>query len=122
MDLEGNALLSLQSDLIMCSVRALLSLNQSTEIHRDAVIQASSKQHHRTPDWSTVVQTPTAALSHERLASVDVASGSQRLRDPIGIIPLYCGRDTEGHSWLPSEMDPSGPAVTGIHEDGYDEP
>ena len=117
-------LLSLQSDLIMRSVTALPGLDLSTETHRNAVIQASSKQHHRTPDWSTVVQTPTAALSHERLASVDVASGSQRLRDPIGIgiIPLYCGRDTEGHSWLPSEMDPSGPAVTGIHEDGYDEP
>jgi|GEM_PF-2676842 len=115
-------LLSLQSDLIMRSVTALLGLDLSTETHRNAVIQASSKQHHRTPDWSAVVQTPTAVLSHERLAIVDVASGSQRFRDPIGIIPLYCGRDTEGHSLVPSEMDPSGRAVTGIHEDGYDEP
>ena len=76
-------LLSFQSDLIMCSITALLGLDQSTETHRDAVIHASSKQHHRGPDWSGVVQTPTAVLSHERLAIVDVASGSQPLRDPV---------------------------------------
>lgn len=162
----------------MCSITALLGLDQSTETHRDAVIHASSKQHHRGPDWSGVVQTPTAVLSHERLAIVDVASGSQPLqdpihgnllavngeiynhralkrtllreasfttesdcevmlplylqfgaelvqylegmyafvllepetghwligRDPIGIIPLYYGRDSEDHTWVASEM------------------
>lgn len=76
-------LLSFQSDLIMCSITALLGLDQSTETQRDAVIHASSKQHHCGPDWSGVVQTPTAVLSHKRLAIVDVASGSQPLRDPI---------------------------------------
>jgi asparagine synthase (glutamine-hydrolysing) len=25
-------------------------------------------------------------------------------RDPIGIIPLYYGRDAEGHTWVASEM------------------
>ena len=171
-------LLSFQSDFFMCSITALLGLDQSTETHRDAVIHASSKQHHRGPDWSGVVQTPTAVLSHERLAIVDVASGSQPLRDPIhgnllavngeiynhralkrtmlreasfatesdcevilplyaqfgaelvqhlegmyafvllepetghwligrdpiGIVPLYYGRDSEGHTWVASEM------------------
>ena len=48
-------LLPFQFDLIMCSITALLGLDQSTETHRDAVIHASSKQHHRGPDWSGVV-------------------------------------------------------------------
>ncbi len=162
----------------MCSITALLGLTQSTEGHRDAVLRASSRQHHRGPDWSGVVQTNHAVLAHERLAIVDVASGSQPLRDPesgnllavngeiynhrklkkgalkgcafttasdcevilplyarhgdnlvdhlegmyafvlhepntgnwlvgrdpIGIIPLYYGRDGEGHTWIASEM------------------
>ena len=162
----------------MCSITALLGISQSSEAHRDAVLRASSRQHHRGPDWSGVVQTPTAVLAHERLAIVDVASGSQPLtdpdtgtllavngeiynhrelkrgtlsratfvtgsdcevilplyraheahlvdhlegmyafvlhepstgkwligRDPIGIIPLYYGRDAEGQTWVASEM------------------
>ena len=162
----------------MCSITALLGLTQSTEGHRDAVLRASSRQHHRGPDWSGVVQTDHAVLAHERLAIVDVASGSQPLRDPengnllavngeiynhralkkgalkdcsfttasdcevilplyakhgadlvdhlegmyafvlhapesgkwlvgrdpIGIIPLYYGRDGDGHTWIASEM------------------
>ena len=162
----------------MCSITALLGISQSSEVHRDAVLRASSRQHHRGPDWSGVVQTPTAVLAHERLAIVDVASGSQPLtdpdtgallavngeiynhrelkrgalknntfvtgsdcevilplyrahganlvdhlegmyafvlhepstgkwligRDPIGIIPLYYGRDAEGQTWVASEM------------------
>lgn len=162
----------------MCSITALLGIEQSTESHRDAVLRASSRQHHRGPDWSGVVQTPSAILAHERLAIVDVASGSQPLkdpnngnllavngeiynhrdlkrgalkdaafttasdcevilplyashgadlvdhlegmyafvlhepstgkwlvgRDPIGIIPLYYGRDADGHTWVASEM------------------
>ena len=66
----------------MCSITALLGIEQSTESHRDAVLRASSRQHHRGPDWSGVVQTPSAILAHERLAIVDVASGSQPLKDP----------------------------------------
>jgi asparagine synthase (glutamine-hydrolysing) len=162
----------------MCSITALLGISQSSEAHRDAVLRASSRQHHRGPDWSGVVQTPFAVLAHERLAIVDVASGSQPLtdpdtgtllavngeiynhrelkrgalsratfvtgsdcevilplyrahgadlvdhlegmyafvlhepttgkwligRDPIGIIPLYYGRDAEGQIWVASEM------------------
>ena len=162
----------------MCSITALLGISESSESHRDAVLRASSKQHHRGPDWSGVVQTSTAVLAHERLAIVDVASGSQPLsdeatgtllavngeiynhrelkrgelreacfttgsdcevilplyhkfghdlvdylegmyafvlhesktgrwligRDPIGIIPLYFGRDDKGQTWVASEM------------------
>ena len=162
----------------MCSITALLGLTNSTDAHRDAVLRASSRQHHRGPDWSGVVQTNHAVLAHERLAIVDVASGSQPLRDPvnghllavngeiynhrelkkevlqpckfttasdcevilplyamhganlvdhlegmyafvlhepetgkwlvgrdpIGIIPLYYGRDEDGHTWIASEM------------------
>lgn len=162
----------------MCSITALLGISCSSELHRDAVLRASSRQHHRGPDWSGVVQTATAILAHERLAIVDVASGSQPLsdpslgtllavngeiynhrelkrgalknasfttgsdcevilplyhrhganlvdhlegmyafvlhepdsgkwligRDPIGIIPLYFGRDKEGQTWVASEM------------------
>ena len=162
----------------MCSITALLGITGSSESHRDLVLRASSRQHHRGPDWSGVVQTPSAVLAHERLAIVDVASGSQPLtdpqtgtllavngeiynhralkrgalqgepfltgsdcevilplyrhhgaelvqhlegmyafvlheprsgawligRDPIGIIPLYYGRDAEGQTWVASEM------------------
>ncbi|MDA0729090.1 MAG: asparagine synthase B [Bacteroidetes bacterium] len=162
----------------MCSITALLGLTESVESHRDAVLRASSLQHHRGPDWSGVIQTSTAVIAHERLAIVDVASGSQPLvdpetgtilavngeiynhralkkstlasypfttgsdcevmlglyrehgadlvlhlegmyafvlhepdtgawlvgRDPIGIIPLYFGRDDEGQTWVASEM------------------
>ena len=162
----------------MCSITALLGITRSSESHRDLVLRASSRQHHRGPDWSGVVQTPSAVLAHERLAIVDVASGSQPLtdpqtgtllavngeiynhralkrgalqgepfltgsdcevilplyrkhgadlvqhlegmyafvlhdpesgawligRDPIGIIPLYYGRDAEGQTWVASEM------------------
>jgi asparagine synthase (glutamine-hydrolysing) len=59
----------------MCSITALLGLSKSHEAHRDEVIHASSKQHHRGPDWYGVVQTSSAVLCHERLAIVDVASG-----------------------------------------------
>ena len=162
----------------MCSITALLGIVESSESHRDLVLRASSRQHHRGPDWSGVVQSPSAVLAHERLAIVDVASGSQPLvdgetgtqlavngeiynhrelkrtvlkgetfatgsdcevilplyrrfgaelvdhlegmyafvlhepwsgkwlvaRDPIGIIPLYYGRDAQGQTWVASEM------------------
>ncbi len=162
----------------MCSITALLGITGSSESHRDLVLRASSRQHHRGPDWSGVVQTPSAVLAHERLAIVDVASGSQPLtdpqtgtllavngeiynhrtlkrgalqgepfltgsdcevilplyrqhgadlvlhlegmyafvlhepesgrwligRDPIGIIPLYYGRDAQDQTWVASEM------------------
>lgn len=168
----------LSIDSTMCSITALLGASQTNEQHRDAVLRASSRQHHRGPDWSGVAQTPTAVIAHERLAIVDVASGAQPLtdpktgtllavngeiynhrrlkreqltdypfvtgsdcevilglyrlhgaelvqhlegmyafvihepetgrwligRDPIGIIPLYWGRDSEGQTWVASEL------------------
>ena len=171
----------------MCSITALLGATQTTEQHRDAVLRASSSQHHRGPDWSGVAQSATAVIAHERLAIVDVASGAQPLsnpstgtllavngeiynhrilkqnvlqgypfqtgsdcevilglyeahgpvlvdhlqgmyafvihepttgrwlvgRDPIGIIPLYFGRDEAGHTWVASEMK----AIEGICTD-----
>lgn len=66
----------------MCSITALLGITGSSETNRDLVLRASSRQHHRGPDWSGVVQTLSAILAHERLAIVDVASGSQPLTDP----------------------------------------
>ena len=66
----------------MCSITALLNLRNSSEAHRSLALTVSKLQRHRGPDWSGVYQHAHAILAHERLAIVDVSSGSQPLIDP----------------------------------------
>ena len=65
----------------MCSITALLGIEQSTESHRDACLRVFATTSPRTR-LVRCCSNPSAILAHERLAIVDVASGSQPLKDP----------------------------------------
>lgn len=65
----------------MCSITAILNVQSSADDLRSSVLSISQRQRHRGPDWSGVFQHPRAILAHERLAIVDVTSGSQPLID-----------------------------------------
>lgn len=66
----------------MCSITAILNATGSAEQLRSVALDVSKLQRHRGPDWSGVYQSDHAVLVHERLAIVDVTSGSQPLIDP----------------------------------------
>ena len=66
----------------MCSITAILNDQGTPEQMRSNALQISKLQRHRGPDWSGVYQNDSAVLVHERLAIVDVTSGSQPLIDP----------------------------------------
>lgn len=65
----------------MCSITAILNGKDDREDLRSVALDVSKRIRHRGPDWSGVFQTNGAVLAHERLAIVDVTSGSQPLID-----------------------------------------
>jgi asparagine synthase (glutamine-hydrolysing) len=162
----------------MCSIVAIFGHGADSAARRELAMAMSRRIRHRGPDWSGVFVDDHAVIAHERLAIVDVHSGSQPLlspdeqqvlgvngeiynhralrrslrqpyafrsqsdcevilplyrergaqlvhelsgmyafalwdrttgtyviaRDPIGIIPLYVGRDDDGVLYVASEM------------------
>ena len=86
----------------MCSITAILKLNgEGAEIRKEA-LEISKRQRHRGPDWSGVFQHENAVLVHERLAIVDVSSGSQPLIDVETGTALAVNGEIYNHKYLRS--------------------
>jgi asparagine synthase (glutamine-hydrolysing) len=84
----------------MCSITALLNLHTSDDSQRSLALHVSKLQRHRGPDWSGVYQHAHAVLAHERLAIVDVTSGSQPLIDPENGTALAVNGEIYNHRVL----------------------
>lgn len=67
--------------LPMCSITAILNSSSESSNTRSLALDVSKRLRHRGPDWSGVFENELAVLAHERLAIVDVTSGSQPLID-----------------------------------------
>ena len=61
----------------MCSILGILDIKSNVSDLRKQAIQLSMLQRHRGPDWSGIYVNENTILAHERLAIVDVESGSQ---------------------------------------------
>ena len=96
----------------MCSITALLNLHTSDDSQRSLALHVSKLQRHRGPDWSGVYQHAHAVLAHERLAIVDVTSGSQPLIDPENGTALAVNGEIYNHRVL-RDKTPSYPYQTG---------
>ena len=110
----------------MCGIVAILNVREQTHELREQALKMSQKIRHRGPDWSGIYCGGSAILAHERLSIVDPESGGQPLfspdrqqilavngeiynhfliaRDPIGVIPLYIGYDSDGKVLVASEL------------------
>lgn len=84
----------------MCSITAILGLRSAGDADRQLALQISQCQRHRGPDWSGVYQHDHAILAHERLAIVDVTSGSQPLIDPDTGVALAVNGEIYNHKEL----------------------
>ena len=81
----------------MCSITALLEATGSADKARSQALEISKLQRHRGPDWSGVYQQDGYVLVHERLAIVDVSSGSQPLIDPEHRVALAVNGEIYNH-------------------------
>ncbi len=83
--------------MIMCSITAILHAKGSADKTRSQALEISKLQRHRGPDWSGVYQHDGSVLVHERLAIVDVSSGSQPLIDPENQVALAVNGEIYNH-------------------------
>ena len=68
----------------MCSIFAVLNINDDLQALRQVALKQSRLMRHRGPDWSGIHTCQGAVLAHERLAIVDVNTGAQPLFSPDG--------------------------------------
>lgn len=93
----------------MCGILAILLSAQGEKELRVRAMEQSRKQRHRGPDWTGLHVTHfkkggRAALAHERLAIVDVASGEQPLLSPDGSVALCVNGEIYNHTALRSSL------------------
>lgn len=65
----------------MCGILSILDLKGDPKTLRGLALRLVKRLRHRGPDWSGIHSDDRAILAHERLAIVDVMSGSQPLVD-----------------------------------------
>ncbi len=65
----------------MCGILSILDLKGDPKTLRSQALRLVKRLRHRGPDWSGIYSDDRAILAHERLAIVDVMSGSQPLID-----------------------------------------
>lgn len=63
----------------MCSILAILGIDEPRSPLRERALALSKLQRHRGPDWSGIYSDDRAILAHERLAIVDLLHGAQPL-------------------------------------------
>ncbi len=84
----------------MCSILGILDIKSNVDELRRQAISMSKLQRHRGPDWSGVYTNDNAILAHERLAIVDVESGSQPIMSKDGTLALAVNGEIYNHKEL----------------------
>jgi asparagine synthase (glutamine-hydrolysing) len=84
----------------MCSIFAVLDINDDLTALRKVALQQSRLLRHRGPDWSGIHTCKGAVLAHERLAIVDVNTGAQPLLSPDGMQSLAVNGEIYNHQAL----------------------
>jgi len=84
----------------MCSIFAVLDINDDLQALRQVALQQSRLLRHRGPDWSGIHTCKGAVLAHERLAIVDVNTGAQPLLSPDGMQSLAVNGEIYNHQDL----------------------
>ena len=88
----------------MCGILAILDIASNTPQLRKLALDLVKKIRHRGPDWSGVFSSPHAILAHERLAIVDVMSGSQPLIDATNGNALAVNGEIYNHKDLRHQL------------------
>ena len=88
----------------MCGILAILDIASNTPQLRKLALDLVKKIRHRGPDWSGVFSSPHAILAHERLAIVDVMSGSQPLIDATNGNALAVNGEIYNHKDLRQQL------------------
>jgi asparagine synthase (glutamine-hydrolysing) len=81
----------------MCSIFAILDINDDLQSLRGLALRQSRLMRHRGPDWSGIHTCEGAVLAHERLAIVDVNTGAQPLLSPDGKQSLAVNGEIYNH-------------------------
>ena len=84
----------------MCGIFALLNHTLAPDEARSLAVQQGRLLRHRGPDWSGAFADRRFALSHERLAIVDVHGGSQPLVGENGRLQLAVNGEIYDHQLL----------------------
>ena len=84
----------------MCSIFAVLDINDDLQALRGVALRQSRLMRHRGPDWSGIHTCEAAVLAHERLAIVDVNTGAQPLLSPDGKQSLAVNGEIYNHQSL----------------------
>ncbi|GLB49953.1 asparagine synthase B [Neptunitalea lumnitzerae] len=88
----------------MCGIVCAFDLKESAEVLRPQLLEMSKKVRHRGPDWSGIFSNEKAILTHERLAIVDPASGSQPLVSDDGKFVLVANGEIYNHRDLRAQL------------------
>ncbi|NOZ62695.1 MAG: asparagine synthase B [Calditrichaeota bacterium] len=88
----------------MCSILGILDIKSNANELRGLAIELSKLQRHRGPDWSGVYVNDNAILAHERLAIVDVESGSQPILSENGNLALAVNGEIYNHKELEEKL------------------
>jgi asparagine synthase (glutamine-hydrolysing) len=81
----------------MCSIFAVLDINDDLTALRQLALKQSRLLRHRGPDWSGIHTCKGAVLAHERLAIVDINTGAQPLLSPDGMQSLAVNGEIYNH-------------------------
>lgn len=82
---------------MMCSILGILDIKTDASRLRRLALRLTRRQRHRGPDWNGIYSSERAILAHERLAIVDVDSGTQPLRSADGTQVLAVNGETYNH-------------------------
>ena len=88
----------------MCSILGILDIKSNVADLRKQAIQLSTLQRHRGPDWSGIYVNENTILAHERLAIVDVESGSQPILSKDGRLALAVNGEIYNHKELEKNL------------------
>ncbi|WP_025822520.1 asparagine synthase B [Shewanella marina] len=88
----------------MCSIFAILELQQQALTLRPTALELSKLMRHRGPDWSGIYCADNAILAHERLAIVDIEHGAQPLVSDDEQIILAVNGEIYNHKQLKAEL------------------
>ena len=88
----------------MCSIFGILELKTDVKSLRQQALQLSKLLRHRGPDWSGIWNNDNAILVHERLAIVDMDSGSQPLLNEKAGHVLAVNGEIYNHQKLAAEL------------------
>ncbi|MCF8715945.1 asparagine synthase B [Joostella atrarenae] len=89
----------------MCGIVCAFDLKEKAEDLRPQLLEMSKRVRHRGPDWSGIYSDEKAILTHERLAIVDPASGTQPLISDDGKLILAANGEIYNHRDLRKQFE-----------------